>query len=311
MDIFRDRLGRYSRWMATPNEVPLNHSCVSVVARDQSQDLRDVPLDCLHWRMLVNDAALRCGPVREAVCPFGFEVTGDRSFLSKDLRRFYVYVGVSEAAVEPHHFIAEQYAEKLMESMEIRYPRLFNHIDVVVTPRRTIHLHSREPKRAIYIFVRPTHAGLIHEWAAYVLISAEMILGNRLPELRQFNADRLDRAYIFQLSVILHHIVDSGRHRTEEDYRAIRRLASPNSRHSLLVKATPATREEKRALANIVMPQMQSIADALRTQDDDSHGVRLVVRDFHSDEVFKATFHRKGFELLVGRLVAAYQDYCP
>jgi hypothetical protein len=66
------------------------------------------------WRRLLSAAAQTVSRSHDATCPFGFETTGDPSWLHRPLRRFYILLGGEVARGQSTDALAKAFYEQLL-----------------------------------------------------------------------------------------------------------------------------------------------------------------------------------------------------
>ena len=206
--------------------------------------------------------------------------------------------------------LLETYAEELLMLLRECHPKFLSEIDRLVLPHRNIVLTNSQFKRGIFLFSRFGDRDLVSEWAYYVLTAAQAIHNGRLREFRQFEKNRIARAYIFQLSIIFNHLSRCWAYPLQGSVQVIAPMTSPvgNGNSDLSQKLIPPSRSERDALTEIVLPQMHAISDWL-TPNQGDEVVEISIQDFHSEEILQGIFHRGRSAMLVDSIVSAYELY--
>ncbi len=74
------------------------------------------------WRSLLTKAAVATGGPCDAICPFGFELSGDIEWLKRPVNRFYVLVGGDIPGPAQARAIGRRFAGHLMDLLSITDP---------------------------------------------------------------------------------------------------------------------------------------------------------------------------------------------
>src|SRR5689334_3687864 len=90
--------------------------------------------DVTSWRVLLFETAQRSGEDVQVISPFGFEVLRDRSFLTRRLSNFFVYVGASEDNHKTLEEICRSFTEDLVSELMASYVDFFREVRLILTP---------------------------------------------------------------------------------------------------------------------------------------------------------------------------------
>jgi hypothetical protein len=79
------------------------------------------------WRLLLTRPLRAISTAHDATCPFGFEITGDTTWLSRGLRRFYILLGGTFQTSSVDDF-TRTYCERLLGAIQLSDPSFFDRI---------------------------------------------------------------------------------------------------------------------------------------------------------------------------------------
>jgi hypothetical protein len=162
----------------------------------------DGSFDLVRWRELTRSVCDGVDSVSSVVCPFGFEFTGDEAFLRRDLRRFYVYLGMPvDAAFDPTS-AGEQYCSALLERLRRDYRAFYESLEYVVEPGSRRRLHQGGT-RLLYIWNPVNARSILEHYACYLLAVPHGVLSGQLRERIDFEHSSTSRRYLFQVSIAL------------------------------------------------------------------------------------------------------------
>ncbi len=243
------------------------------------------------WRAAVEDAAALLDTEFSAIVPFGFEITQSYSFLKKPLHRMFVYLaapgGRDEAAV------ADAFYHALLATLRTRHPVFADGLHGVVLPARSIVL-SELGTTVLFVFVLTNTRSILDEWARFIVLAAPCIASSTLPEVGSFMENGAKRAFVFQLSVIFHHLFEVGRC-TDGDLTRLLPLTqapAPDLRTGKFAQSvmSPPTQRETEAFIEIVIPQAIRVQQYLLGVTTNRELVQA--RDLHGEQVLSAQLDR-------------------
>ena len=268
--------------------------------------LADGRFDCQRWRSIVRKAARLAHPGADAICPFGFELTGNPSFLQFQLRRFYVYAGLPEP-------LLDVFAHHLLEGLREECPDFAESIHGIMVGERASALRP-PPGPVLHLIARPPSLPLVKEWARYLLAAPGAAARNELGEVKDFARSKAARSYVFQLALMFHHLLEGEPGldaATSASLRAVTRYDEiVDARGGISSQNAPATVHEISLLRRLVGPQLRAVARLLaRPVSEQDKTVRITVRDFHSADLLASRISEQRLASLSERIETSYERY--
>lgn len=259
------------------------------------------------WQEFLTAVLVGPGIVRECIAPFGFEVTGDASYLSHALRRFYVYVipqdGSETADVEP------RVAEAILHSPRPDVPSFIPDVGLVVTTARTISV-AGPGQSMLYVKALPDTAGpIVEAYARYLAAAPALIHHRHLLEIGGFSTRSSCRRYVFQLTVAGHFVYGDVSGLAEPELRLLYSLIRACKDRDLATGEPawfPPTEEESSALREIVGPVHDAWASHLESGSD-IIPVRIV--EFTSGQTHELAVSRAAFARAASFVADSYRSY--
>lgn len=185
------------------------------------------------WREILNSAGHNLLPDNiplTIISPWGFEVTNDKKYLTKHLRRFYSYVGV------PPHLkgiinktaLAKKYANNILTKLNAISPQLVSDFVILFEHDQLNHLEPQnyicKPNdKLLDIQIRFTD-DILDDYATYIISSLDEIdLG--IGEAKNHQTNQKARWRMYQLYVmhenIFHHLLPPMTDIENKIYRSI------------------------------------------------------------------------------------------
>jgi len=172
------------------------------------------------WRQLLADAAKGIDTDNtniEVINPFGFEVTGDRKFLQRNLRRFYCYFGSANKFEKPPTELAIKLFDNFYKLLLQTDPDFASKIALLIVEsdsnfKKLLKDNNYQPSNTDKIFViehRIFEEDLLTDYANYLISTLWGFHNKTLPELARFSESQSVRYRIFQLHLILENIFGS------------------------------------------------------------------------------------------------------
>ncbi len=126
------------------------------------------------WQSLLTKAALATG-CYDAVCPFGFELSGDNKWLSRPLYRFYVLVGGDIPPLPEGNKIGRPFARHVMDLLSKTDPEFFNKF-AFIRVNRTLNFRLKGPDYVatetdalLGVLTLSDKRGALHAYADYFI----------------------------------------------------------------------------------------------------------------------------------------------
>jgi len=255
----------------------------------------------IKWKRLVETIVKDIDSHLEAIVPFGFELTGDKAYLSKKLRRFYIYIRNSKGSAKSEQ-LKKVVMIKLAEVLSSNYPEFFNTLYEIDIQNEKLKLSGENSK--IIIYERNTKEKLINDWAIYLITTPTFILNGALPDIKLFEHNNVARSYIFQLSIIYHHLFEYAQI-TKLEYSTIRHLSTPyREGNQILIEDILYC---KNIFESIVISQVNRIVSNHSLQSPDMQKIKI--QDYHSEAILTTDFSKNKAELYMDKIATLYNSY--
>lgn len=170
------------------------------------------PFDNKRWRTMVQGICTELDKTNigiEAISPFGFEVLGNKKFLSKNLKRFYCYIGIPQQkkiSKQTELKLIKQFSETLFHSIGTHFPELKTSFILKILQDEFIKLrpNSYIPKdsdKLLDIQVRYVNTEILDDYADYIITTLSA-LHNEKDEAKFFMNNTRFRSRTFQLYIM-------------------------------------------------------------------------------------------------------------
>jgi hypothetical protein len=275
--------------------------------------LADGRFDCRRWRWLVERAVAAVDPEVEAICPFGFELTGDPDFLRLRLRRFYVYLGLPVRLWQERVDVIAAVGDRLLAGLRQECPELARCVHGMTLDDQEVVLRP-PPGAVIHLRARPGDRPLLQQWSRYLLAIPGAFVHDELPELRRFTASKSARSYLFQVTSIFHHLLGGEAELSRVSCDEMRKLTgyakvlAPGGKK--IIKHERPSVQEIDLLDRAVRPQMEAAARLLVSKlDRDDVLTWITERDFHSPHLLSSQVTRGRLAALSAKIACSYAEY--
>lgn len=276
--------------------------------------VRDGTFELAAWSGLLSRAARQTHAGAEAISPFGFELGGDRSFLRRDLSRFYVLLRLDPGVAARQRELAVDFLRALRRDLKRNSPEFARSVGVWRANRANIELVAgcaEAPLRMVNVLSRVTDDSALGDYADYLVCCARGILDGRLGEAAAFETSTRARRRLFQLVEMIGEACELalgtapvGRfphHRLYADELAAFARGHENQ---------PIVEVERELLRDWALPALARLAAAIETPESPSDTiVRLAVADLYSPARLTCTASRAGHRRLRRVVAATYRDF--
>lgn len=259
------------------------------------------------WAHAAHSAARKVDGCQDAITPFGFEVTGDQSFLFGKLTRFFVYLAVHP---DTTHLSCETAFTKTLLDPHSRIPDSVRNVRFLINSNGHTIRHQKEGG-SLYIqgLSLPPRQDLYSAYGRYIATAPLAILRGNLKEMALFGILPSARRYIFQLTVSVAHLFQdivelspSGQARLVE---LIGKCPDRDPVTGQRATAFPST-EEKAAMEDLILPIHRDIKTSL---DKSRKKEPILSVDFHSRALYRYYTDFTAIEEASGRVLAALHRY--
>lgn len=181
------------------------------IVENETGTVQKPPFNNKLWREILcgiaKKASNRFNMLIECISPFGFEVLMDKDFLSRNLRRFYCYIGIDLSVSEKDKTaIMEYFYHEIMHEISIKYSSFFSSVVLVITGATFIYFKDKTYECAptdklIDIQLRTVKKNILEDYSNYIITSLEGLM-NEKGETRGYKGNVRNRWRFYQLYII-------------------------------------------------------------------------------------------------------------
>lgn len=271
------------------------------------------------WQRLLDSVAKELHPRIEAICPFGFELLGDRAFLARPLSRFYPLLKVPAAEAQQADALAAAFLEGLMGQLADLDPSF--HASVVLlryNRSHTLHLagnsyRRRDTDRAINLLARVTDADILDDYAHYLIAAIRCIPAGTLGECARYGRDVRARRRLLQLAIMAEALMaELGALSHPIRPQLLPRLRDYDSEFEDFYRGyweAPPSAAESRLLEQTILPAMRDYAARLRVPLAGEPMVELQVQDMYTGVPLRTRLPRPHYLRLRDRVRDSYRAF--
>jgi hypothetical protein len=258
-----------------------------------------VSFDLVWWRELQSSVARETADGGQAICPFGFELLRDRSYLKRRLRRFYIYISFERSIALSGSDLCAAFTRILLERIRAEAPEFFADLGTVKCDHGLV-LENPSGSAVIEIRSRPHEGDLLVAYAKYVIGIPYAIVQGRLRELQDFWTSPSCRRYIAQSVIMMNELFAEFGGQVSK---------SISSEMFLMLSRDTWGEEESRLLLAIACAQAATIVSAVSLGASSDRHTLVQVRDFHGPNIFSFSFPVGLLHILTSRIVADYVGF--
>lgn len=280
--------------------------------------LIEKPFNNIRWRKMVDEA---CRLVdREnlgfsVISPWGFELLENRSFLSKNLRRFYCYIGVPKGhELDKRELAAEFYIEleKLLKQYE---PAFLKQIVVAIEQDRLRKLRPDNYEcevldKLVDVQVRYVGKDIITDYAEYVILSLAGI-ANEKAECQSYETNRMHRSRMFQLYIMIEQLFGFLQPFSPQEqllFNSIYDLIDNMIQQFYMPKLSeiPLNKTEKSIINDLIFPRIRLFIQFLQQGRD---FIRLKGKGYHFEDDLELTLSQECYDKVVKKICQTYINF--
>ncbi|WP_329271428.1 hypothetical protein [Streptomyces sp. NBC_01451] len=257
------------------------------------------------WRTYITSTISHISPQASGICPFGFELLSDASFLARDLRRYYVYV--SEPQMK-----GEEIFEKFMLCLQGDAPNFCESIGFLVHPTGRLDRDVAK-NRLLHFQVLKRKQSILEIYSRYVVACPDVVLNGTLTEMRAFDISESARRYVFQLTLMVAAVFPEVTQLTEAETSglALSILEMSRTHISQATVTRPPRREEAAILAGVVLPFMRRVRQYVQETRASGGVVPYEFVDIHSDVRLAGTMNAAVMAEKMELIRNLYSSYPP
>ena len=268
------------------------------------------------WRRLLDAAALATSSDCDAICPFGFELSGDVGWLKRPINRFYVLVGSDFATPLQAKTICGKFAEQLMDQLLVADQDLHRRIAFIrvcrtqnIELKGSGHIPSDSDSLLSVIPLRNKRGAL----AAYTdyLISLAACTTFCHGEFVYFDRHPRARRRLIQLTYMVGWIGESLGLRlpTAKDATSLTHLYATELQDFYAGnRMQPPNDAEVSFLRNVALPTFKTVRRYLHDRIE-LHPYTFETEDLFTGKRISATLNAVDYERLVEKLMKTYLSH--
>ncbi|HSW94068.1 MAG TPA: hypothetical protein VLJ15_06935 [Gammaproteobacteria bacterium] len=254
----------------------------------------------------------------EVISPFGFEPLEDKTFLSKNIRRYYCYLGIKQNEPMPPSMIASVFRKKLFEILATFDKKVLDHFILIIEQDHFIQLKNegyecQAHDKAIDIQCRYVTHGILDDYANYIIGSLDSLLKKK-SDCADFIYNKRHRNRIYQLYLMLetlfNHLTPSFSDKEKDIYKRIPRLV--NNRIDIFFNekllAEPATPEESCIYYDLITPRILMIEKVIKNKNENEN-MRLTCGAYHIQGDLEVTIDKNVYEEAKSKIIRTYLQF--
>lgn len=162
------------------------------------------------WRELTENVGNKVSKLHglkvKVITPFGFEVTENKTYLFKNLRKFYCYLGVEKSYQNKRELVTKDYKQLLFKDLKVENPVFFADVIVAIENDRLEKLRPnnyvpKQQDKLIDIQFRAVEKSILLDYADYIIANLSG-LANLQGESAKYYANAVHRSRTLQLYVM-------------------------------------------------------------------------------------------------------------
>ena len=272
---------------------------------------KDGSFDLHKFRAYLDEAARLTNPATQAICPFGFELFGDPSYLRKELDRIYLLIQFPQN--EQDSDVSLRFVELFCLLLKSNAPHFFESIGLVRLDKHNLLVpNNAMANRILNVRTRAATMSALDDYAYYIIASTDGILSSQLGESAAFESTPRARRRVYQLFRMVEYLVDKcfG----VESSSLV--LPSPNSSlseiHDLLADASTNLHslQDMAVFRNRLIPRLLDIQTILRSPwNSVVDSLSYEVRDLYTDRVIDVRLNKSRALAMKEYIVNSYHDF--
>lgn len=275
-----------------------------------------------NWRDCLSTAGKKIDQDIQIICPFGFEILKDRSFLKKEIRRFYLLMKLPVKKASEIEVISQIYLQALLSEINEQDHIFYKTIVLLRYNRKvTIHLRGSDYKcnnsdRSINLLVRITDLDILEEYARYLIASIFATGQRTLGEIEYFYKDTRTRRRLLQIYLISKKLIKELIHFHQQDDSNIYKMFRLYNHefedfYTGAVNSKP-TESEISILENEIIPTMIEYSKFLEKVEFNDSLFSYEIEDMYTPKNLQVKISLHKFNILKNHIITTYKtyDYC-
>ena len=274
------------------------------------------------WRNSINEAykQLNYEGLLNIISPFGFEVLNNKKYLSGNLRKFYVYIGITQSNETNTNEIASKFRENLFNILQIDMPEFLMDIVAIienqtVTTVNTDNYQCKPVDKLIDIQVRQLSKGedILTDYANYLICTINAILEQK-GEAQLIEVNPIMRSRMFQLYLMIETIfkqyLPQLSHQEKLLFQSAPKYISNKIDAFFDEKLTKkyATEHELRVYENLVLPRLKKLKQVIKPHTLKST-VNINLNSYHHPSQLTAVIDKTIYTEVQQYIIKTYKDY--
>jgi hypothetical protein len=254
----------------------------------------------------------------EVISPFGFEILNDKSFLEKELKRFYCYLGLPkkhEGLVDVETLV-NKFTNEVMHMIEVNFPEYKDDFVLRIERNNFIKLRSnnyfcKRSDKLLDVQFRYFEESLIKDYADYIIASLSALIENK-DEIKEFASNSRFRSRTYQLYVMVENIFGyllpdfNG----EEIFLYKSIFSKINNTVEIFYDESkllvPASEADIHIMNHIIKPRVNSISKKIKRAEDN---ITIQTDSFHVDDKIQLQISYETYLKAQNKIVNSYTSF--
>lgn len=266
------------------------------------------------WRSILNEACKKtCLQLKvknlklDVISPFGFELTEDLSFLSKNLLRFYCYIGANAAGESLGRSVVENaFKDALTTELKKGYPEFWKDTVLIITDANKLH-RLREVEymckpgdKLIDIEFRGNvKKDILVDYADYVIALLGGMQSKKIREIKGFVESQISRNRVYQIYIMLEKIFGYLVPKLSEGELVLFRKMFPIKNDISDIyrcsQSPAATKQDLLILKNLIFKRIELMFKAV-SEGETVQKVELKCKSYHSNDILNLTLNESTYK---------------
>jgi hypothetical protein len=274
------------------------------------------------WRHILRETASKIGGKEnhlEVINPFGFEITQDKSFLQRNLKRFFCYIGAANQFNYPSDRLVQDFFDELYSRLKAVDPQFASEIALFIIESDTHLRHSLKPfgyqpqwnDRVIIFEHRTFQTDILTDYSDYLIAVLWGFQENSLPELTRFQDSEAVRSRIFQLYLILECLFSTYAEpmtsREREFYKSIYNMKAVNLDYYFRGKTVlKPTKEDEKKFENVRL-RLQKLFNEVKKRS-----INLIsknVKSYNSQDILHFEIDLEIYTKTISKIKKSYLSF--
>lgn len=277
--------------------------------------------DNYHWRKIINETCHGIDTSNlniSAISPFGFELLEKKKYLSKKLRRFYIYIGIANNTEIGKNKVISIFEKKFLKQLSVIDSRMLDDIVVIVkndllTKLRNTNYICKPTDKLLDIQVRHVKTDILTDYAEYIIASLSGIHLEK-GEGSEFKTNIMWRWRLYQLYImqenIFGHLLPPMSRLELQNYLKIFGITSnciqfffePNNMF------IPPSREENEIIYKLIKPRVAEMLNIIKPKSPETR-VKIECEAYHQYDLLHIELDQEYYSDAIDKIRETYLQF--